>query len=227
MLKWFYLGGITIAPGIIYLFFYLGMRSYRFRYYIRNHIWLHPNWICVWRTNIAFIGMLFYFLSSNFYLTLGGISLFVVAIILDGVDGLVARHCRLETEFGQWLDPFCDKLIYLIPLLIFAYKGYLWVKLVWLLVIVEIVGQFIVRKILQRSNLPVGANYIGKIKAVVCFGLVVYCGLLDLLGSKNFNQINYVLWIAIILASGSAVFKLKPFSFWRQDFSYYYKKIIP
>jgi len=44
-------------------------------------------------------------------------------------DGVIARKCNLGTKLGEWLDPLCDKLTYLPPLIGFAYKGIISVKL--------------------------------------------------------------------------------------------------
>jgi CDP-diacylglycerol---serine O-phosphatidyltransferase len=75
--------------------------------------------------------------------------IFTFAAILDGVDGIVARSCDMSTKLGEWLDPLCDKLTYLPPLIAFAYLGIMSVPLVWDLVAVEVVGQFFARHILS------------------------------------------------------------------------------
>ncbi len=38
------------------------------------------------------------------------LSLFVVAALTDGIDGLVARHFNQKTRLGAYLDPIADKL---------------------------------------------------------------------------------------------------------------------
>ncbi len=64
---------------------------------------------------------------SLFFIGLSGLAIiiFTFAAILDGVDGIVARNCDMVTEWGEWLDPMCDKLTYLPPLIGFAYAGIL------------------------------------------------------------------------------------------------------
>jgi len=137
------------------------------------------------------------------------ILIFTNAAILDGVDGVVARQCNLGTKWGEWLDPMCDKLTYLPPLLGFAYGGILSVNLVWVLVVVELFGQFFARHILRLLNTSGAANNFGKIKAIICFGLVIFCALLD----ANPNVIdlgNEILLACIILSTASIVFKFVP-----------------
>lgn len=175
--------------------------------FINSHLWLlHPNAICYWRTAMALIGFVLYFFSGFQALA---IIIFTFAAILDGVDGIVARNCDMVTEWGEWLDPMCDKLTYLPPLLGFAYTGILSIKLVWILVAVELFGQFFARRILSLLSYSVAANNFGKIKAIICFGLVIFCALLD----ENPGVINIgdaILLASIVLSAASVVFKFIP-----------------
>lgn len=177
------------------------------REYIMSHQWLlHPNSICYWRTVMAAIGFLLYFFSPY---QSAAILIFTFAAILDGADGVVARGCNLGTPWGEWLDPMCDKLTYLPPLIGFAYTGMISIKLVWVLTIIEFVGQVFARKILSRLGISVAANNFGKIKAIICFGLVILCALMD----ENPGMINIadsVLIACIVLSSASMVFKFIP-----------------
>ena len=68
---------------------------------------------------------------------------------------------------GEWLDPMCDKLTYLPPMIGFAYTGILSISLVWILVVIELVGQFFARKILALLGVSGAANNFGKIKAII------------------------------------------------------------
>ncbi|GAB6190380.1 CDP-alcohol phosphatidyltransferase family protein [Desulfocastanea catecholica] len=175
--------------------------------FINSHLWLlHPNAICYWRTAMALIGFVLYFFSGY---QAFAIIIFTFAAILDGVDGIVARNCDMVTEWGEWLDPLCDKLTYLPPLIGFAYTGILSIKLVWILVAVELFGQFFARRILSLLSYSVAANNFGKIKAIICFGLVIFCALLD----ENPGVINIgdaILLASIVLSSASVVFKFIP-----------------
>ena len=91
--------------------------------YIMSHQWLlHPNSICYWRTAMAILGFILYFYTS--YQSMA-IFIFTFAAILDGADGVVARGCNLGSPWGEWLDPMCDKLTYLPPLIGFDKRIYL------------------------------------------------------------------------------------------------------
>jgi CDP-diacylglycerol--serine O-phosphatidyltransferase len=177
------------------------------REYIMSHQWLlHPNSICYWRTAMAVLGFFLYF-----YTPYQAVAIFIYtfAAILDGADGVVARGCMLGSPWGEWLDPMCDKLTYLPALIGFAFTGMLSLKLVLILTIIEFVGQFFARMILSSLGISGAANNFGKIKAIICFALVILCALMD----ENPGLINVtesVLIACIVLSSASIVFKFIP-----------------
>ena len=178
--------------------------------FIHRNLWLlHPNAVCYWRTAMAMVGLLLYFFLG--YESIG-IVIFTFAAILDGIDGIIARKCKLGSKFGEWLDPFCDKLTYLPPLIGFAYMGIISVNLIWILVVIELFGQFFARRILDFLKTSGAANNFGKIKAIICFGLVIFCALLDDIPDipNIYNIGDEVLVACIILAAASIVFKFIP-----------------
>ncbi len=201
---------IILAAAIGLVFYYWCFRMVRRKsvqeYILAHQQILHPNAICYWRAAMAIIAYVLYFFIG---LQSAAIIIFSLAAVLDGVDGLVARNCNLVSTWGEWLDPMCDKLTYLPPLLGFAHTGILSSRLVWMLVALELAGQFLVRHILKLIQSSGAANNFGKIKAIICFALVVFCTLLD----KNPNVINIgdeILIACIILATASIVFKFVP-----------------
>ncbi len=205
---------ITISLFIallIYLFFVFTLRSEKVKDYFGSHWFLHPNAICIWRVLIGLSGMLLYFIAAQEF---WGILLFTVSAMLDGVDGLIARSCNLVTPFGEEIDPLCDKLTYLPPMVIFAHQGLLNVMPMWLFIMIEACGQFLVRYIIKRfTRFSVGANNFGKIKAVLCFALIVYCALLE--GALQIPDFTaQILYLCIILGIASSVFKIIPNRFY-------------
>ena len=202
---------IIIAAGTIGTVFYLwfsGMvKRPIMRDYIAGHLWLlHPNSICYWRAAMAMVGFGLYFFIGFQDIA---IFIFTFAAILDGVDGVVARSCNLATPWGETLDPLCDKLTYLPPLVGFAYLGIMSIDLVWILVGVELAGQFLARYVLSLIKYSVAANNFGKIKAIICFSLVIYCGLLD--GNSGVTDMgDEVLTACIILSVASVICKFIP-----------------
>lgn len=190
-----------------YYWFSRAVKKKSMQDYVLAHQWLlHPNAICYWRAAMALVAYVFYFMLD---FQIAAILIFTFAAVLDGVDGLVARSCNLVTRWGEWLDPMCDKLTYLPPLVGYAYLGIISVKLVWILVAIEFVGQFFARRILSYLKISGAANNFGKIKAILCFALVIFCALLD----KTSGVINVgdeVLLACIILSTASVVCKFIP-----------------
>ena len=188
----------------MYLGFVAALKSERGRGYFGRHWYYHPNAICVWRVFIGLAGTVLFFVAQQHA---WGILLFTVSAVLDGVDGLIARRCDLVTPFGEEIDPLCDKLTYLPPMVFFAYEGSLDMTAVWALLIIEACGQFLVRYFIRRSTkFSVAANNFGKIKAVLCFSLIIYCALLDdAIQLPDFS--TQILYLCIILSVSSSVFK--------------------
>ena len=192
---------------IFFFWFSMAVKREPMQKFVMGHLWLmHPNAICYWRTAMALLGLLLYFFTR---FQAAAIFIFSFAAFLDGVDGMVARACDLGTTWGEWLDPFCDKLTYLPPMIGFAYAGIVSVKLVWALVAVELTGQFFARHILSLIKFSGAANNFGKIKAIICFGLVILCALMDA-NPGMINFANGILLGCVILSSASMVFKFVP-----------------
>ncbi|MFH2093469.1 MAG: CDP-alcohol phosphatidyltransferase family protein [Pseudomonadota bacterium] len=201
---------IVVSSAIgtaFYVWFARAVKKQSMQDYILSHQWLlHPNAICYWRTGLAALGFILYFLTV--YQALA-IFIFTFAAILDGADGVVARACNMGSRWGEWLDPMCDKLTYLPPLIGFAYAGIISVDLIWILTAIEFFGQFFARRILTWIKFSGAANNFGKIKAIICFSLVILCALMD----KNPGIINIadgILMGCIILSTASVVFKFIP-----------------
>ena len=201
---------IILSAGIgtaFFLWFSQAVKKQYMQTYILSNLWLmHPNAICYWRTAMAMLAILLYFFTP--YPSIA-IFIFTFASILDGVDGIVARQCNLGSTWGEWLDPMCDKLTYLPPMMGFAYRGILSIKLVWTLVIIEFIGQFFARRFLTWMGISGAANNFGKIKAIICFGLVILCVLLDM-NPDVINLADEILIGCIILSSASILFKFIP-----------------
>ncbi len=207
MARFFIIVVSSVMGMTFFLWFSRAIKKQPMKNFIVSHQWLmHPNSICYWRAGLAVLGFILYFLTP--YQAVA-IFIFTFAAILDGVDGVVARGCNMGSSWGEWLDPMCDKLTYLPPLIGFAYAGIISTTLVWILVTIEFMGQFFARRILALIGLSGAANNFGKIKAIICFGLVILCALMD----KNPGLINIadgVLMACIVLSSASVVFKFIP-----------------
>ncbi|MDQ4137816.1 MAG: CDP-diacylglycerol--glycerol-3-phosphate 3-phosphatidyltransferase [Actinomycetota bacterium] len=91
--------------------------------------------------------------------------LFVLAIVTDGVDGLLARRQNLVTDFGKLLDPIADKVLTGGALIALSLLGELpwWVTIV---ILVRELGITAFRFAVLRSRV-IPASRGGKIKTII------------------------------------------------------------
>lgn len=75
------------------------------------HLPITPNMVTLFTLWVSFGAGLF-FACGGYWATLMGAVLSVVASILDGCDGEVARLKLQATDFGCWLETVCDYLYY-------------------------------------------------------------------------------------------------------------------
>ena len=91
--------------------------------------------------------------------------LFILAIVTDSVDGLLARRQNLVTDFGKILDPIADKVLTGGALIALSLLGELpwWVTLV---ILVRELGITAFRFAVLRSRV-IPASRGGKIKTII------------------------------------------------------------
>jgi len=206
----------TSFSVLMYLGFVRLFKSKKIQELVRgNSAWryLQPNNICTIRMLMAwFASFIFFYLDWHVL----GIFIFTVSATLDGVDGLVARTCRLETEFGKWYDPLCDKGVYVFPILFFLQKGIIEANFFWVYLFLssDFFGQFISRSLQKKWGWSTAANEVGKMKTVLCFALIIYCALLmDMDKIPNFA--GQVFIVCSVLALVSAVSKIMTKIMWK------------
>ncbi len=91
--------------------------------------------------------------------------LFILAIVTDSVDGLLARRQNLVTDFGKLLDPIADKVLIGGALVALSILGELW----WWVTIVILVREFgitVFRLAVVRDRV-IPASRGGKLKTIV------------------------------------------------------------
>ena len=71
-----------------------------------------PNLLSISRLLLVFPLILFLEINRPFYVFI----LIIIGGLTDYFDGLIARIFYLKTRLGAILDPLCDKVFYLIPL---------------------------------------------------------------------------------------------------------------
>jgi CDP-diacylglycerol--glycerol-3-phosphate 3-phosphatidyltransferase len=119
-------------------------------------------------------------------------TLFVVAVLLDSLDGYLARSRGQVTAFGRIADPFADKIV-ICGVLVLAMKIEQTRSLVptWI-VLVVLAREFLVsglRSYLESRGTRFGARWEGKTKLVV---QAIYCG------SVLFYPGHSLGWVALV-----------------------------
>ncbi len=101
-------------------------------------------------------------LGSLRYIAAG---LFVLAIVTDTVDGILARRQNLVTDFGKILDPIADKVLVGGALVALSILGELW----WWVTVVILVREFGITifrfAVIRTRVIPAVAS--GKLKTVL------------------------------------------------------------
>lgn len=149
-------------------------------------------------------------LSIIFFVVLtagsGSATMLILAIVLllliettDAVDGHIARHFNLASEYGATLDPYADSISRLIIYSALASKS-LVILLVPLIMALRDITVAYARILLAKKNRSVSARISGKIKAIVqAFG-----SFLAILGPTYWGRVGnwsfYALsWIIIFV----------------------------
>ena len=109
---------------------------------------------------------------------------FILASVTDFVDGYIARHRNMVTDFGKFMDPLADKMLVMAALMWFVEVGRI---PAWALLIV-VVREFAVtglRLIAVERGRVIAAAWSGKIKTAstmvcICVMLVFQHQSLDL-----------------------------------------------
>ncbi|MGN8896592.1 CDP-diacylglycerol--glycerol-3-phosphate 3-phosphatidyltransferase [Flavonifractor sp. HCP28S3_F3] len=109
--------------------------------------------------------------------------IFILASVTDFVDGYIARHYNMVTDFGKFMDPLADKMLVMAALVWFVESGRF---PAWALLIV-IVREFAVtglRLIAVERGRVIAAAWSGKVKTAstmvcICLMLVIVHPVLD------------------------------------------------
>ncbi len=94
-----------------------------------------PNLISISRTFLA-IAIAIYVLNTPYDTQVLKLSFWItiVVIVLDGVDGIIARALKVQSDFGAFLDIACDRIVELIYLSLFSVLRWIpfWVLIIFL-----------------------------------------------------------------------------------------------
>ena len=164
-----------------------------------GNVYINPNFLTFLR--ILLVPFIIFFYINKYYIIAS--IFFILAIITDLIDGLMARKYNKETKLGAFIDPLADKILF-ISLAILFYD-YIWTWLFIALIFIEISLIFVrIIKIIfyknnKKSNINIKANIAGKMKSLSeVIGIMIlffYC-------NNNYLVIiaNIILSLALLLS---------------------------
>lgn len=94
------------------------------------------------------------------------LTLFLVGMMSDIIDGVIARKRKIVTNFGIFLDPIVDKILVLSLFFVLSSMRVFsfWVPLIILWRELLVTG---IRSVASSHGKVIGANWMGKMKAVL------------------------------------------------------------
>ena len=138
-----------------------------------------------------------------------GILLFTIAALSDSCDGYVARRYGLVTEFGNFLDPFADKVLIFSTFFSFYVLGFfpLWFVL---LVIIRDSMITVLRLAMVNRRSPLKTSSLGKWKTTMQIMLIYSVFLLMLLGKGGMmavlpGMVTVLIYVVAVMTAHSGV----------------------
>jgi len=146
-----------------------------------------PNKITFFRLILTVIAILFFYLGFPYHY-LWSLACFLLAMILDYLDGYLARQLNQVTELGAFLDPLVDKITIMAFLVCLVDQQLISAWLALLLIFRDI-GVSSFRSLGMAKGISIPARYSGKFKTLFqIFGIA-----LGLLTIAQTNFLNYSL----------------------------------
>jgi CDP-diacylglycerol--glycerol-3-phosphate 3-phosphatidyltransferase len=158
------------------------------------------NWITALRILLALVcvGILFRDIPSKDLLAA---IIFIIAGLTDGLDGYIARTRKEITNFGKSFDPFADKVLIILTIIVLAnLQRVPWVA-VWIIIGREVLIT-VLRYFAGRKGLSIAASPWGKMKT---FFQIIAISLIMLDQFMPFPIGIWVLWFAVFLTVWSGI----------------------
>lgn len=158
------------------------------------------NWITALRILLALVcvGILFWNIPGKDLLAA---TIFIIAGLTDGLDGYIARARKEITNFGKSFDPFADKVLIILTLLVLANLNRVpWIA-VWIIIGREVLIT-VLRYFAGKKGLSVAASPWGKLKT---FFQIIAISAIMLDRFLPFSFGIWVLWFAVFLTVWSGI----------------------
>ena len=130
-----------------------------------------PNFLTLGRLILVPPIVILLFFPGRFPSAIAG-AIFLVASLTDFFDGFIARRFRLESSFGQFLDPIADKVLVTAALIMLISLDRVPAWIVMLIITREIAVSAL-RAITKTWDTSLKPSRVGKLKTVFQFSAIV------------------------------------------------------
>ena len=154
------------------------------RFFEKNQILTIPNFLSVIRLALIPVIVWLYSYEKNYYAAIGVI---ILSAATDIIDGFIARHFNMISDFGKALDPLADKLTQAALLLCLLSEYKLMCGLIVVFGLCEIT-KFTLGIIIAKKHDEVnGAKWYGKANTVIIYttmmALILFPQMSDILAN--------------------------------------------
>ncbi|WP_438340837.1 CDP-diacylglycerol--glycerol-3-phosphate 3-phosphatidyltransferase [Mycoplasma sp. 125] len=118
-----------------------------------------------WYDGIKIVGNQKYSITLSIIYWLN-VSIFIIAMVTDFIDGHIARKTKTISQFGKIFDPIADKIATIMMLLFISIMNYSFLPIVVLFIIRDILVDG-ARVYAVKKDIKVAANWWGKIKTII------------------------------------------------------------
>lgn len=136
----------------------------------KSQILTIPNMLSFFRLALIPVIVLLYFFGGS---QLWTILVLIISGVTDIVDGFIARHCNMTSDFGKMIDPVADKLTQ-IAVLFCLVIDYYWLAIPLAVMAVKEIGSLILRFIVFKKTEKVeSADWHGKATTVLLYSTLM------------------------------------------------------
>jgi len=103
--------------------------------------------------------------------------IFIISMITDALDGIVARAFKQQTNLGSFLDPMADKLLLIAAFVVIGYVGRISLVVVILVVSREVIMGlgWTILYVFSTNNLTIKPTILGKFTTAFQMLTVICC----------------------------------------------------
>ena len=136
----------------------------------KDKIFTLPNLLSFFRLLLIPLIIWLYRFKKDYFSTL---IVLLISGATDIVDGIIARHCNMISDFGKAFDPIADKLTQAAMLYCLISRFPYMICVLVLLVLKEITTGFTALLSIKRTGVVNGAVWHGKLTTVTIYSMIV------------------------------------------------------